>query len=713
MPEYTWPAKGKRKVIGSRLSRLDGPVKSSGRAKYSSDVNNPKMLYGAILPCPYAHARVRGVDVTAAKAIQGVASIRVVAGPGTEVQWAGSEIAYVAAETEQIARDAVRAIKVDYDVLPHVVREEDLAKAGDRAKAAGEQVTGDPDKAFKEADVVSEGSYGIPVLNHCTLEAHGQVVRWSGNKVEYWATTQGVSTVGGDLAKQLEIPATDVHVTMDYVGGAFGSKFTSDRWGAEAARMSKECGGRPVKLFLDRADDLRIAGCRPSHFAKIKLGAKKDGTITAWHSESWSSGGFTGGGAPPIPYVYTNIPNRRLNHWAVSLNAGGARAWRAPNHPQAAYLTGCAVDDLAAKLNADPLDVFTKNADVTARADTYRSQLLKAAEMIEWKKRWHPRGAGSGTIRRGLGIGVGTWGGAGHASKCKVSIHPDGTVEVELGSQDLGTGTRTVIAMVAAETFGLPVSAIKVKIGDNSYPTSGPSGGSTTVGGVGSSTRKGTVNALQKLFEAVAPSLGVSADQLEAVDSKIQVKGNPSKSLTWKAATRKLGVNTITEMGENDPRQAPKEGLNTGGVGGVQIADVEVDLETGLVKMKKLVAVQDCGLIINPKTAESQIYGCCIMSISGALFEERVMCRQTGRMMNPDMELYKLPGIGDIGEIVIHLDITDDYDKRGVIGLGEPPVVPGIAAIANAVANAIGVRVPTVPMTPDRVLAALENKRSA
>jgi xanthine dehydrogenase YagR molybdenum-binding subunit len=713
MPEYAWPPKEKRKIIGTRLSRLDGAVKSTGRAKYSSDVNKQGMLYGAIVTCPHAHARVRGVDVTAAKVMKGVAAIRVIVKPGDEIQWAGAEIAYLAADTEQIARDAVRAVKVDYEPLPHVVQEEDLSKAGSRAKAAGEQVTGDPDRAFKEADAVSEGFYGIPVIAHCCLESHGQVVQWSGNKIEYWPTTQAVSTIGGDLAKQLEVPATMVHAQMDYMGGGFGSKFPSDRWAAECAQLSKEAGGRPVKLFLERADDLTIAGVRPSHYAKIKLAGKKDGTITGWQSESWSCGGFTGGGIPPIPYVYTNIPNRRLNHSAVSLNAGGSRAWRAPNHPQAAFLTCCAMDDLAAKLNIDPLEVFMKNADYTARAATYRAQLQKAAEMSEWKKNWHPRGAGSGAIRRGLGIGTGTWGGAGHASKCKVNINPDGTVEVELGSQDLGTGTRTVIAMVAAETFGLPVAAIKVKIGDNSYPVSGPSGGSTTVGGVSSSTRKATVNALAKLFDVVAPALGVPADQLEAVDSKIQVKGNPAKSLTWKAACQKLGVNTISEMGENEPRQAAKEGLNTGGVGGAQIADVEVDLETGLVKVRKLYAVQDCGLIINPKTAESQIYGACIMSIAAALMEERTMCQQTGRVMNADMEFYKLPGIGDIGDIVIHLDITPEYDKRGVIGLGEPPVVPGIAAIANAVTNAIGVRVPLVPMTPSRVLAALANRRSA
>jgi len=283
-------------------------------------------------------------------------------------------------------------------------------------------------------------------------------------------------------------------------------------------------------------------------------------------------------------------------------------------------------------------------------------------------------------------------------------------VEVELATQDLGTGTRTMVAMIAAETFGLPLSAIKVKLGDNSYPNSGGSGGSTTVGGVTSSTRKAAVNALQKLFETVAASLNVSPDDLQAVDGRITVKGNPEKGMSFQMACQKLGVNSISETGTNNPQQAPQEGLNTGGVGGVQMADVSVDVETGIVRMNRLVAVQDCGLVVNPKTAESQVFGACIMSVCGALMEERIMDQQIGRVLNPDMEFYKLAGIGDIGEILVHMDIREENDKRGVIGLGEPCAIGGIAAIGNAVANAIGVRVQRVPLTPMRVLSALEGR---
>jgi xanthine dehydrogenase YagR molybdenum-binding subunit len=710
MPEYRWPAPEKRRILGKRLNRLDGAAKSSGKAKYSSDFNKPGMLYAAVLTCPHAHARVKNIDVAPAKNMQGVAAVRIDTPAGTEIQWAGREVAFVAATTEAIARDAVRAIKVDYEVLPHVVREEDLATIGNRAKPAGEQIAGDPDAAFTKAEVTSEGEYGIPVITHCCLEPHGQVTEWVGDKLEYWPSTQAVSDIGGALGKSLEVPATNIHTQMDYMGGGFGSKFQSDNWGTHGALLAKEAG-KPVKLFLDRATELTIAGVRPSHFAKIRIGGNKDGTITGWQSQSWSTGGFGGGGMAPLPYVFTNIPNKRLNHTAVSLNAGGQRAWRAPNHPQASFLTCCAIEDFAAKAGVDPLVVFDKNATYTARPETYRAQLKKAAELIGWQKLWHPRGdPAKGHIKRGLGIGINTWGGGGHASRAMANINPDGSVEIEIGSQDLGTGTRTIIAMVAAETYGLPLSKVNVKMGDSNFPRSGASGGSTTVGGVSSSTRKATVNALDKLFETIAPGLGVTKEELEAVDGRLQVKGNPNKSLTWEAACRKLGTTKISEVGENIPKMAPQEGLNTLGASGIQMAEVSVDVETGVVKLNRLVAVQDCGLIINPKTAESQVYGACIMSICAALMEERIMDQQTGRVLNPDMEFYKLAGIGDIGEIIVHLDIAPEHDKRGVIGLGEPPAIGGIAAIANAVANAIGVRVPGVPLTPYRVLAALERR---
>lgn len=702
-----WPPLSSRKVIGQSYRRLDGIEKASGRAKYNSDLIKPGQLWASIVSSPHAHAKVKSVDLSAAEQMPGVKGIEVVSPAGTEIQWAGTEIAFVAAESEEQARDAARAVKVEYEVLEHFVQDEDPKKVGSRLKAAGEKIEGDPEKAFKEAEVVIDGYYAIPALAHCCLEPHGNLIDWNGGKVEYNPSTQAVTSIQGDLARQLSVPAANVHVHMDYIGGGFGSKFQADRWGIASAAISKKTG-RPVKVFLERSEEVVIAGVRPSAYAKIKLGASKDGTVTAWESDSWASGGITGGGSPPLPYVFTKIANQRLTHNAVALNTAPIRAWRAPNHPQASFLTCSAMEDMAAKLNMDPLDFFIKNAALTTRPDTYIRQLKKAAEMAEWKKNWHPRGqSGSGPLKRGLGIGVGTWNGLGHASSCRTNIHPDGSVEVELGSQDLGTGTRTAIAQVAAETFGLKHTDIKVKIGDTAYPPSGTSGGSTTIGGVSTSTLKSTVAARQKLFDVAASALNVQPDQLEAVGGKIQVKGNATKGLTWKAACQKLGVTPISVTAENNPRTLRQEKLADGGTGGVQIADVTVDIETGVVKMNKMVAVQDCGLIVNPRLAESQVLGACIMMICGALMEERIADQVTGQVLNADMEFYKLAGIKDIGEIEVHMEVDPENDARGVIGLGEPPTIPGIAAISNAVANAVGKRVPRVPFTPDHVLATL------
>jgi xanthine dehydrogenase YagR molybdenum-binding subunit len=710
MPDYNWPEPSKRTLMGKRISRLDGPDKVSGKAKYTYDIKRPGMLYGKVVRSPYAHAKIVSIDTAAAEKMPGVAAVKVIQGPGTEIQWAGDEIVAVAASEECLAEDAARAVKVEYEKLPHLVREEDLSKAGDRLKPAAEQVTPEFDKAMAAAEVVVEGTYSLPVIAHCCLESHGQITEWEGeDKLHVFPSTQAVSALAQQFAEPLKIPATNVSVKMDHMGGGFGSKFQADRWGIEGARLSKLAGGKPVKIMLERDAELMVAGTRPSTFAKVKIGAKKDGTVTAWESTSWGTGGLGGAGMPPFPYVW-EIPNKRMNHTVVSTNTGAARAWRAPNHPQACFVTMSALEDLAAALKIDPLDLFLKNVPLLGpRKDLYKEELLKAAELIEWKKKWHPRGDTTpGNIKRGLGLALHTWGGRPHDSDCRLTINPDSSVSVEMGSQDLGTGTRTVIAIVAADTLGLPLDAIKVNIGDNKYPRSGSSGGSTTVGGVSSSTRRAAVDALDALFKQVATALNADPANLEAVGGKIQVKGDPSKSVAWKQACAKLGVNPISVIGKQpDP---DKGKLADSGVAGVQMAEVSVDIETGVVKIEKMVAVQDVGYIVALKTAESQTFGALIQGVSYALYEERINDQFTGKTLNPNMEFYKLAGIGDIGNLVVHMMTGPAQDERGVIGLGEPPVVSPGAAISNAVANAVGVRVPSLPLTPDRVLAALEKK---
>lgn len=701
MVEYRWPER--KRLIGTRVDRLDGPVKVTGAAEYTFDVRRPGMLYGAVLRCPHAHARIARLDLEPARRLPGVKAVRAVHEVGDEIQWALDEVVFLAAETEEGARDAVAAIGIDYEVLPHFVD----AEAKDRAPetSPGEETTeGDPDAGFARAAKRVQGYYGIPTIAHQCLEPHGNVCEWEGDQLTTWSSTQAVSAVPGQFAEALGVPASNVRTICQYIGGGFGSKFSPDRWGIEAARLAKDAG-RPVKLMLERDAELTVAGDRPSTYAEVEVGVAEDGEVTAWRSRSWGSGGLGGSGSPPIPYVF-QFPHRSHAHTSVPTNVAGSRAWRAPNHPQACFVTMAALDDAAAALGVDPLDLFERNlSHVAPRLEPiYREELRIADERMGWRRRWHRRGEGEGHLRRGLGLSIHTWGGRGHRSTCELRVHPDGGVEAKLGSQDLGTGTRTVIAIVLAETFGLGVHDVTVKIGDSAYPPSGGSGGSTTVGGVSASTRRAAQDALAELFSKVAPHLEADPSELEAADGRIRVAGDPSRSLSWKEATAKLGVTPITVTGQNP---GPGE-LNDSGVGGVQMAEVAVDLETGIVRVERMLAVQDCGLVMDLETAESQVYGGLIMGISYALYEEKVMDPVTGRLLATDFESYKIAGYGDVGRLEVHMMQGGSHDPRGPIGLGEPPVISPGAALSNAVANAIGVRVPYLPMTPRRVLDALE-----
>jgi xanthine dehydrogenase YagR molybdenum-binding subunit len=400
MAEYKWPEADKRSLIGKRISRIDGPHKVSGRAKYSYDIKRPGVLYAKMLRCPHAHAKIVSIDISAAEKMPGVKAVRIIRNlekeADREIKWAGDDIVGVAAVDELTAEDAVRAIKVVYEILPHLVidadqpppapSEESTVSTGDlrdlpgrpeseiiakiqakgiftddnlltQVKQAGgsesllnairaakfvdpgpyrrvaAQSQGDPAKAFASAEVISEGFYGNRVITHCCLESHGMTTEWPDEKsLLVHPSTQNISGTAAQMATPLEIPAANIRVHQDHIGGGFGSKFGPDSWGIECARISKQAGGKPVKLFLERSAELMVAGARPSSYAHVKIGAKKDGTIVAWESESWGTGGPGGGGSPPLPYVF-NIPNQHKQHISVATNIGPARHWRAPDHP--------------------------------------------------------------------------------------------------------------------------------------------------------------------------------------------------------------------------------------------------------------------------------------------------------------------------------------------------------------------------------------------
>ncbi len=573
---------------------------------------------------------------------------------------------------------------------------------------------GKPDEAMAKAEVVVEGTYSVPLITHVCLESHGMTVMWEGEKkMVAWASTQNVYGIAGDLAgaiKELGLRSTDVTVHTDYMGGGFGSKFNADVWGLTAARLSKKAGGRPVKMFLDRVQEHLAAGNRPSATAHIKLGANRDGTIVAMIADAHGTGGYNGSGRLTLPYVYGSslnprkpVPETRVTQATVFTNFGGQRAMRAPGHPQSCALTEAAMDDLADKLGMDPIEFRLKNLDPNDfHTPIYEAEIAMGAELIGWRQKYKPRGQnGNGPIRHGLGVALHQWGGGGRAgSKVACTINPDGSVELKSATQDLGTGIRTILAIIAAEILGLQPTDIVSNIGNSTFPPGAASGGSVTSPSMSPPCYDAVTRARDALFQKIAPALNnAKPEDLSLKQGQVWLAGEPVT--TWKDACRKLGVSPVSETGSFVDK------LSSTGVGGCQFAEVTVDVETGMVKLKKIVAIQDSGLILDKLTWESQVYGGVIMGLNYGLFEERVVDPTSGRMLNPDMEWYKLAGASDIPEIIVRAYEPDEIKARGVIGVGEPPTISTAAAIGNAVANAIGVRVPEWPMSPRNILNAL------
>ena len=674
--------------MGKPSTRIDGLAKVTGSAKYAYDVQPDGWLYGMILRSKWPAANVTKIDITKAQTMPGVKAVILAGGEQRTVRFYGQELAGVAATTKQQCLDAIRAIEVTADPLPFVVKEDDAMQPNSPPVMDGPNLSqpsmkedGQVDQAMAAAVTVVEAELRTPVQLHHPLETHGNTISVQGDQVTAWASTQGVFSVRDGLAGNLGVPQSNVHVICDYMGGGFGSKFGPGAHGGLAAQLSKAAGA-PVKLMLTRHEEGLAVGNRPSSIQKIKFAADKDGKLLAADvvnhgspgiSGAGKSAGGGGGAAIPIPYLY-NFPNVRSQQFGLSMHTGSASAFRAPGHPPASFGTESMMDELAVKLGMDPVEFRLLNDPSPVRQREYK----EGREKFGWTAKYQKPGSSPGPIKTGIGCAGATWGGGGKGSEAEAQINPDGTVEVRCGTQDLGTGSRTVVAIVAAEAFGLHPDQIKVKIGDTNLPFSGGSGGSST-----------TASVAPTIWDACQNALAALQQQTGVADAR---------GANWPDACKKLGINPLTARGKW------QEGFSGSGAGGVNFAEVEVDTETGHVRVKKVVAVHDCGLIVNPLTTTSQINGGIMCGIGYALYEERIMDRQTGLLLNTNFDSYKITNIADIPEIEV---VLIDMPERGVIGIGEPAVIPPAGAIANAVANAIGVRVHSLPITPAKVLAAL------
>ena len=682
-----WP--DKPRVLGTRISRVDGPPKATGRARFTYDMTRPGLLWGRILRSPHAHARVLAIDLSAAQKSPGVRAVLQVIPTGQKVMFAGEEVAAVAAATEQQAEDALRLIRVDWDVLPHLATVEQAMRAEApnvfdpaNTRAAPPQEAGDLDAGWKNATHFVDGLYSTQVQTHVCPETHSAVCEWSGTGLTAWVSTQAVHATRDAFAAALNIPPANVRVIAEYIGGAFGSKVGPDQHGVICARLAKAANA-PVKLVLDRKEEHLATGNRSSAFAQLRAGVTADGTLTAFDAQTWGTGGAGGPADFPLPYIYV-FPHRQRTHTDVYINAGVQRQMRGSDHPQGCFITEVVMDELADAIRMDPVAFRLKNLPPPAPSAMWHRYFPMGAERIGWNQR-HPTGDPTpGPIKRGLGCAAHRWRGSGQGTRARCEIHSNGSVVIRCGTQDIGTGTRTVIAAVAAETLGVPLDLVRVEIGDTVHPFSGPSVGSSTAAAVSSAVRVATVMARDQLLDRIAPAVKGAAN---------------AQTLPWREACKLLGTQPLVVEALGD------RNLSGNGSSGVQFADVEVDVETGITRVRRIVCVQDCGLIVDLKTAETQCSSGIVGGLNYALFEERILDRNTANMVNPNMEFYLMAGQSDMPVIDV---ILLDQPARGVIGVGDPPTIATAAAIANAVRNATGVKMRSIPITPEKLLTELE-----
>ena len=729
--------------IGKPTLRYDGPAKSMGKGKYTADVNLPGMLYARMVDASIPHGRILSIDTSAAEKLPGVRAVYVIEhlhggaklrDPKLEspsrfpiVRYAGQPIAGIAATTQQIANDAAKLVKVQYDPMPFVVDRQDARAAdapvvfpgpADAAGSAGggggpkgvpqvgnihgpqQKKVGDTDKGFAEADVIVEGEYFTQVQTHSALETHGFVVDWKPDEVTVYASTQGTASVRAEFAEVFKLPKSKVRVITEYMGGGFGAKFGAGNEGVVAANLSRKANA-PVKLMLDRRQE-HIVSNRPDSHQKLKIGAKQDGTLTAIALTSYGTAGVgTGAGtAGPATNMYS-CANLLTEEYDVFINAGPGAAFRAPGHPQGCFALEQAIDELAVKLKMDPL-AFREKIDASPARKVERQTIL---EHTNWSKR-RPAGADSGPIKRGMGMAQSVWYRfVSMNSSCEVRVSRDGSVELMSAVQDLGTGTKTMLAIIVAEEFGIPPAEVVVRIGDTRFPIGPDSGGSVTAGSITPAVRNAAYQVKQKLFATVAPQLNTTADNLTLRGGRVYFKDDAAKSFSLKQVAAKLPMDEISAQATRAPEYS-KEKLTYGGVDYVELA---VDTETGRVHIEKVFGAHDCGRPINPTGVISQINGGILQGISYALFEQRIMDRKAGVMLNANLENYKILGSREVPEIEIRL--IENYiaqSSTDAAGIGESAgIITLAAAIGNAFYNATGVRMRKIPMTPANVLSAL------
>jgi len=749
--ERLQPWTGETKLVGKALPRVDAYERVSGTAEFTCDVVLPDMLHAAILRCPHAHAMVKSVDTSAAEKMPGVIAALTSKSPGADIpfyvpdgpsaspqsllfdphcRYEGDEVAAVAARTPYEAFDALKAIKVEYEVLPFVLDEAsalkpDAPRLHGSANSMGEpQVMkrGDVGRGFAEADVVLEQTFTTSVQIHATMEPHGSVVRWDGDRLVVWDSTQGVYDGGlFDLAAIFKMAPTHIRVICKYMGGGFGSKAELSKHTVIAALLARQTG-KPVKLMLSREETLRAVGNRPEASMTMKAGARKDGTLTALQMTSVTTPGayyFVEMFGYQVAELY-KCANVLVSERAYYTNAGRARWFRAPGFPAGSWALEQTMDMLAEKLNIDPIDFRLRNLTSVSQTEGnkpytstgFRECLTEGARVFGWAAARAARKE-PGHIRRGVGVAGGVWM-AGMGSPpytAEIRMFADGCVTIRTGVVDIGTGTKTVACMVAAEELEVPLETIRIETGDTAVtPYAQVAGGSMTLPGLIPAVRGGARIVKQQVLPWAAEALGVSERDVVIRGGAFVSRTSADKKKPVQDVFRAHGVMDVVGIGKREPNPTDKVVRPFA----AHFAEVEVNTRTGEIRVLRLLGANDSGRVINRKTFDNQVVGGMNQGLGYALTERRVMDRQTGKMCNANLHDYKLPTSLDVAvdHQVVPIDPHDtECNNVGCKGLGEPAHVPAAAAIANAIYDAIGLRPADGPVDPTTVLALLGKQK--
>ena len=731
------PSDTELKSVGHRVPRVDGPEIVTGRAVYADDVRLPDMLYGRVLHCPHAHARIREVDTTRARKLPGV--VDVIAAddlPGLdlfakdEACYQGQKVAAVAAEDPDVAEDALKLIEVDYELLPSVTdpkaairHDAPPVQLGDKGADVRDEKgrlrrnvvshpeidEGDVAKGFAEADAIVEAEFITPFWHQTYIEPNAATARVEADgKISIWTSCQGAFNMRDSVAGTLKIPHAKVRIVPTKVGGGFGAKngaFVEPHAALLAMRT-----GRPVRVTMSREEEFLDGRPASGVVIRLKMGGKKDGTITALEGRGIYDGGHRGGGGniARLRGLY-RIENVKLEGLGVRTNKMGPGAYRAPGAPQAAYARESIVDMLARELGWDPLEFRLHNAVQEGDRSISEAPLPKVClkEMIQQTAaaaRW-----GKTRLKRnqGRGVACGEWAHGVGPSNAFVTVREDGSVSVLTGQVDI-TGLHTSLAQIVAEEVGVHASRVTVTQADTDMvPYTALSAGSLATYSAGTAAREAGKRARQRILKLAAEFLEVSESDLELADGQVAAVGAPDKKVA-------LSVLAATANGSGE---GPIGGQSVSGsipnntCFSINIATVEVDPDTGQVKLIDLVAGQDVGKAINPDLVEGQMQGAAVQA-AGFGLTEGYQYDDEGRVLNPNLLDYALPTFVDVPNIkTVLVEEPSPHGPYGAKGVGEPPIIPGAAAIANAIQDAVGARVTQTPMTPERVLAALKTKK--